>query len=738
MRKFSYLFLFILFSTTSLGVFAQTGATISGKVTYTENQTPLHNVAVQIVQLKRTVETDDDGIYRFENVPPGRYTILAHNDGFIDSAKTLVLVANANATADFALAITGATAQVTVTANGTEQSTFESFQSVTTLGANQITTRSTTSLGEVLENESGVSKRSFGPGTSRPVIRGFDGDRVLVLKNGIRVGSVGSSSGDHGEPIDPLSVERLEVVKGPATLLYGSNAIGGVVNAIGQGDDDRHTGFRGSFTALGSTNNNQAGLGGSVEYGYKNWLFFGNGSGQRSSDYNTPLGEVPNSAAYSRSGLGGLGYFADKGFFRVNYNYFTSQYGVPFTAFIESGGISNDEDVDIKPRIHNFSGKGGFRDIDSFVTSGNFSLDYSDYRHNELADGVSGTQFDNDTFSYRGVFEQKAANKLTGRFGFEGFNRNFLNTGAELLVDGRVKHNSVSVFGLEELNFGRVRFQFGGRVENNHYNAENPAFLDRSFTGFSGAAGIRVALWEGGAIVANYSNSYRAPALEELYNNGPHIGTVSFEIGDQNLRRERSNGFDFGFRQQSNRVRFEANVYYYRIKDFVYRALVDEDGDGIIDIEDGLPVSVYSQNNSRFVGAELNLNADVTKYLGVFVNADFVRANLTDIDLNLPRIPPARARIGVDLKYKGLSVRPEAVLASRQTKTFPLETATAGYGLFNTTASYIIGKDHYAHIFSANAFNIFDKEYRNHLSFIKDLAPEIGRGIRFSYTIRFF
>jgi iron complex outermembrane receptor protein len=740
MQKFihSILGITLLFLSATVPVFAQASGTISGRVIYAENQTALHDAQVQIVQLKLSTTTDNDGNYKFENVPVGRYTIQAQTDGFSASTKTVVITAGANSTIDFSLQIGGVKEQVTITASGAEVSTFDSFQSVSTLGANEIAQRNSTSIGEVLEREPGVAKRSFGPGTARPVIRGFDGDRVLVLQNGVRVGSIGSGSGDHGEPIDPLGVERLEVVKGPATLLYGSNAIGGVVNAIGQEDDNPHPGIRGAFTALGGTNNNQAGIGGSIEYGYKNWLFSGNGSAQRASDYFTPLGRVPNSASRSTNGLGGVGYFADKGFVRTSYNYYTSRYGVPFAGLIESGGESNDEEIDLKLRRHNFRVNAGFRNVNSLVTSGNFKIDYTDYRHNELADNVIGTQFDNDTFSYRGVFEQKKYGKLTGRFGFEGFNRNFLNTGEELLVDGRIKQNMFSIFGLEELNLGRVSFQFGARVEKNNYLADNPDFLDRDFTGVSGAAGIRVRLWEGGAFVANYSNSYRAPALEELYNNGPHVGTISFEVGNQNLKRERSNGIDFGLRHSSNRFRFDASAYYYSLKDFIYFAFADLDGDGEVDREDNLPLSFYSQGDSRYIGAEVNFDADINKYLNFFFTADVVRAKLTSADLNLPRIPPSRARIGLDLKYKNLSVRPEAVFADEQNRLYPLETRTAGYGLFNLGTSYIVGRDHYAHTFGINAYNLFDKEYRNHLSFIKELAPEIGRGVRFNYTIRFF
>jgi len=320
----------------------------------------------------------------------------------------------------------------------------------------------------------------------------------------------------------------------------------------------------------------------------------------------------------------------------------------------------------------------------------------------------------------------------------EGFNRDYAVNGAEQLIQGTVKHNAFSAFALEELDFDRVKFQFGGRVENNRYRPENTDLRPRSFTGFSGGAGVNIGLWTGGTFVANYTRSFRAPALEELYNNGPHIGTITFEIGNQDLQNETSDGLDFSLRHQSGRFRFSGDVFYYRIKNFVFLAPQDEDGDGEVDIEDGLPVGKYSQDNARYVGAEFNADVKINDYVGAFASFDMVNATLTDLDLNLPRIPPARGRIGLDLRYKDLSVRPEAVFAAAQKDVFPLETTTAGYGTVNVAGSYTIGRQHSAHIISFNAYNLTNKLYRNHVSFIKDLVPEIGRGIRVGYTIRFF
>lgn len=780
MDKLRYLLLAGIIALTAQSSFGQSG-TIRGTVRSQINEAPLSNVSVQITQLRRSAETDDQGVFEFTGVPPGRYTLITHIEGFSDQARTLDVDAAVIGSVDFTLSLTALREDVTVTASGTEESVYESFQSVNSVGSTRIREQASTSIGEVLEREAGVGKRSFGPGTSRPVIRGFDGDRVLVLQDGLRTGSVGSQSGDHGEPIDTLNLERLEVIKGPATLLYGSNAIGGVVNAVTSDEDDAHEGFRGNFTVLGATNNKQAGTSGGIEYGYKKFLFNVNGNYLREGDYKTPLGPIPNSAARSYGGTGSVGYFTDKAFFIGSFTGDRRRYGVPYAPLFEAGVLltdsngqpcgpakegkggvceydifairdrfSNslpdvpDEQIDLKLKRNNYRFRGGFRDVKGPISRGNFSIDFTDYQHQEIetADGIDevATTFYNDTFSYRSLLEQAAYKKLSGRFGFEGFRRSYLTDGAEALVTGRVHQDNFSVFGLEELSFDRVSFQFGGRVETNRYNPVETVYQDRSFTGFSGAAAARFRLWTGAAFVANFTSSYRAPALEELYNEGAHVGTVTFEIGDQDLERERSNGFELSLRQQLKRVRVNGSFFYYNINDFIFLAPQDDDADGRVDVEDNLPIGRYTQDDARFVGADLTVEVDINKYVGAFFNGDIVKATLKDGDIPLPRITPARVRVGLDLRYKGLSVRPEAIFVGdkKADDVFALETPTAGYGLFNVNGSYTISNEHVAHIFTVSGSNIGDRLYRNHLSFIKNLAPEQGRNLRFGYTVRFF
>lgn len=728
MNKIFLLLLLFLSVFTANGL-AQSQGMLAGTVYLDSENTVLHQVSIQIIELKRTALTDQNGHFTFADVPAGRYTLLAHQEGFNDARQSVVVTSGATVTADIRLWLAGLKASVTVTASGSEQSTFESIASVATLNSSEVATRAAVGLGDVLDDQAGVAKRTGGGGSSRPVIRGFDGDRVLVSTDGVRVGSLGSQSGDHSEPVDTLSVDRIEVVKGPATLLYGSNAIGGVVNAVSGHDEGAHPGFRGYFSGIAGTNNSQGAASGGLEYGTKCWMFWGNAGTQRTSDYNAggDFGTVENTFTRNATGNGGIAVFGKRAFFSTNYSYYRNRYGIPLDIFEPDA-----EERSLRMHRHNVKFTGGLTDLDAFITSAKFTFDISRYRHQELADGEVGTTFDNRVTSYRGMFEQQKKGLLTGRFGSDGYRRNYRTVGDEVLIDGPVVQDSFSVFGLEELRFERVTLQFGGRVEHNKYDPTSATLRDRTFMGFSGAAGARFETWKGGAFVANFSHGYRAPALEELYNNGPHDGTLSFEIGNANLRPEISNGIDLSVRHQTPRFRAEANYYYYSFNDFVFLAPT-----GTTDPGSGFPIAEYRQADSRFTGTELSVDVRVSKFANVFAGLDYVNAQLSD-GRPLPRIGPLRGRVGIDLHSTTFTIRPEIVVVGRQSRIFDNETPTAGYVTANVTASYVISRQHFAHLFSVNAYNLNNKLYYNHISFIKNISPEIGRGVRFTYTVRYF
>ena len=738
-----YFFLVAGACTVALG---QNTGTLRGTVELKSQGTPLHNATVTILQLDRRAQTGDDGGYEFTGVPAGKYDVIAHVHALVDDKRSVQVPAGGAAEANFQLGFAPYREQLTVTASGREELATEAFQAVTAIDALELSTRMAASLGEVLEQEAGVTKRSFGPGTSRPVVRGFDGDRVLVLQDGIRTGTLSSQSGDHGEPVDTASLERLEIVRGPATLLYGSNAIGGVVNTISshhQVHSHPHSGLRGYMTGnAGSTNALAAGSGG-FEFGAGDWLFWGKGGSQRTGDYHTPIGEIENSHTRASQTQAGFGRYGERGFFSLGYTLQDGRYGIPSVVEELTAGAHDDHEdeeeehedehehgeIDITYRRHSLRFDTGIHGglgpaFDQFTVS----VNYSDWQHRELEGDQIGTRFYNRQLVGRGVLDQHKYGRLSGSLGFWGMHRAFKAIGAEALAPP-VDQNAVAFFGLEQIQFERFRIQLGGRVEHNRYSPDELA--KRSFTGFSGAAGIHVPLWQGGAAVANYTRSFRAPALEELYNLGPHLGNLTFEIGNPLLRREQSDGIDFSLRHQSGRFRGEFNVFRYGINDFIYLAPTGE-------VEDGLIEANYAQADARYVGAEARAEMRMHTRLWLLLGFDAVDAQLRQTDVPLPRIPPVRGRIGLDVRSGNFSVRPELVLANRQDQLFPTETRTPGYGLLNLNASYTRATQHTIHVFAVNLFNATDKLYRNHLSFIKDVAPEIGRGVRFTYTLRFF
>jgi iron complex outermembrane receptor protein len=671
--------------------------------------------------------TDENGAFEFNGIPVGKYHVFAHLDRVPDVIKT-VEVTRGDQTVDFRLSLTPVSEQVTVTATGSAEAVGSSYQSVSSVGALELSQRNPLSIGEALEYQPGIAKRSFGPGSGRPVIRGFDGDRVLVLQDGLRVGGIASQSADEVEPIDVLSLDRVEIVKGPATLLYGSNAIGGVVNGIST-NDVYQKGLSGYLTSFGGTNNWQAAASGGFKYGLGDFLVFGSGGAQKANDDRTRMSTVLNSFARTGNVSGGAGWFPRKGWLVFNYSYDRRRHGIP----VEPDAIDFES---LKERRHSFQFKGGLRDLHGFIENVDVALSYNDYkaREFEFESDENKTELEstatNKNFNYRANFSHRRYGKLSGTFGLSGFTRDYESIGAEAPAP-HTKQHSFAVFDLERVDFERIGFQFGGRVEQNGYNPEGN-FRKRNFVGFSGSAGMRVPLWTGGSFIANYQHSFRAPALEELYNNGPHPGILVFDIGNPNLTPEQGDGVDFSLRHNTNRVRIEGSVYYYNLRNFVYTAFT-----GATDPGSHLPIVDYAQANSRFVGTEASLEAKVATTLWLNAKVDYVRAELTELNKPLPRLPPLRGTLGLDWRYKAFSVRPEMIVVNRQSRVFDNETLTAGYGLFNLNASYTFVTKRVAHILSLGGQNLTDKLYRNHLSFIKAIAPEMGRSVRINYALRF-
>ena len=742
-------------------VHGQGTGVVQGTVTFADGGAAVHGAVVLVVGAGLVALTEENGAFEIVNVPAGTYEILAQREHLTAGRQTIMVDAEHTTTVNFTLELSPVHEEVTVTATPAgRRTTFEAFNAVTTLDAFDLSTNVAGTLGEALENQPGVAKRSFGPGSSRPIIRGFDGDRVLMMEDGIGTGDLASQSGDHGVTIDPNGLERLEVVRGPATLLYGSNAVGGVVNAVTPHESFRDSmveGTRGQVSADGGTANTQAGTNASVQHASGHLMMWAGGGARRTDDYDTPEGTVENSATRLTTGRAGVGYVGARLFASGGFTLEDSRYGVPFAGEFrdeEDAGAPVGEqdaerfvDIDSQRRVGRFTV--GMQNVGTTVLDAfRVVVNVIDWGHDEIeiADGTErvGTMFTNRTYVMRAEFDQRQTASLSGKYGVWTKFRNYVSIGEEALAPP-TDQTAFAAFGYEELAFGPHRVQLGGRVERNAYTVdprtesdhaerggiELPEVRDRDFTGMSASVGFQTDLGADATFVTNVTRSYRAPALEELYNFGPHVGNLLFEIGNPDLEREATLGLDLSIRHQSPRVRGDVNFYVYDIDDFVFAAVTDE-------VIDGLSVAEYRQGDSRFVGFDAKASVRLGEQVWVTLGLGLVEAELTTTNEALPRIPPFRGQLSVDVPYRGFTITPEWIIASKQDRVSREETETDGYSVLNIKASYVWPRQHLVHILSVAGYNLTNELYRNHTSFIKDLAPEIGRGVKVGYSLRFF
>ena len=759
----SILMFFLSVAVSAAHASAQAPTTVTGRVTLA-NGNPVHGATVIIVGARRNATTDDQGAFSIADVAPGTYGVLAQREHFTAARQTIVVGPSAPAPLVFVLTVGSVHEEVTVTASATGAATaFEAFSSVRTLDTIELAENRGATVTDALAGVPGIAVRSFGSGSARPIIRGFDGDRVLVMQDGVRTGDLSSQSADHGISIDPASLERVEVVKGPATLLYGSNAIGGVVNAITPQDAFRSTPFAGvvgGFSVDAGSANGQAGGNGNVQYGRGRWMVWSGAGSRRTGDYDTPVGVVENSATRLNQGGAGVSWVATRGFWSLGGQLERSRFGIPFAGEFhhhegeeaEPGeGEAHHLEVDIKSDRRVLRADAGLHNFDTrWLDTVKVTFGHTDYAHDEIeieeAVESLGTSFTNTTSTLRAELEQKRLGRLSGRLGVEWLGRDYAASGEEALAPPTTQ-SALSAFVYEELDFGRWRAQFGGRLERNAYTVgerpaheegaeededhEPPVARDRSFVGASASAGLHTDIGASGAFVVNVSAASRAPALEELYNFGPHVGNLAFEIGNPDLDLERTIGLDVSLRSRAARVRGELNAYVYHIGNFVFLDFTGEEAHG-------LRAAQYLQGDSRFTGVEAALNLDLGRGARLTGSLGAVRATLTTTDESLPRIPPISGRLKLELPWKGMTFSPELVLSGAQNKVFRQEVPTEGYTVLNLAVTRFVVLGHATHAFTLKAYNVTDETYRMHTSFIKDLAPEIGRGVRVSYSIRMF
>lgn len=744
------------------------GVTISGTVTAPGGEAA-KDTRILLGELNKSLFVEDDGTFRFDDVPPGLYHIQAVSRRFGTKVEEVV-VASEDIRIDIELGRLEHHETIVVTAGATRGAA-EILRPVNVLDQNDITEALQPTIGETLKNEPGLNSTQYGAGSSRPVIRGQGAGRIRILEDGLDIGDASSSSPDHAVALDPLSIERVEILRGPSTLLYGSTAVGGVVNMMDERIPDHVP-----QSAIGGTVDLRAGSvaderAAAVELrgGVGQVAWYLNGFARETDDYaipgsahvvdgpDNPSGTLPNSAVQNSGGTLGLSWVGGTGYVGASARLFDSLYGIPVeieeegptvSAFGDPAAQTAHGGIRIDLQHWRYDVRGGFDTEFGPFNGIDFRVGVTDYEHAELEGQEVGTRYFTDTVDSRLIVRHGAAGKLRGSAGFQLGSRELEVIGAEAFIRPS-RTDELALFAVEEIESGSMIYEVGLRLQ--RQGTESVGSPDRDFSGASGSFG---AVWRSGkkyGIGASIARTERFPNAEELYSDGPHVATFTYQIGDVDLDPETSLGLDLSLRKREGKVNGELAFFVNRYDDYIF-------GFPTGNITDGLPEFLFVQSDAEFLGAELNVLVELWEqrgnHVGLEFTSDYVRAELTENGEPLPFIPPWR--LGATIHYRGARWHTslDVWYYDEQTRVPttavpPVEPELAGlfgltptdsYTMLNVHVGYRLpmgGTKGLMHEFLLRGTNLTDTEARNAVSRLKDLVPMPGTDVAVTYRLVF-
>lgn len=617
-----------------------------------------------------------------------------------------------------------------------QQSQDELAEGTTVLQGEALERRRAATLGETLDGTPGVTSTQFGAGAGRPIIRGQGGPRVRVLENGVDTFDASTVSPDHAVVAPVGGAQKIEVLRGPATLLYGSSAIGGVVNVIdgripeaapkdgtsGNARIDYGSGAseKSGFAAIDQAVTDRVVVHGEV--GALNADDYGiDGYASTAAREAGRKGRVDNTAMRNRNGSVGASYLGEAGHAGLSVSQFNSYYGVP-----------GSDPVRIDMSQTRLDSKFGLYEPLRFLDEVTLKLGYADYLHDEIeASGQPATRFDSESWEARLEATHKPIGDIEGVFGLQSSRRDLTATGEEAFITPTVT-DSHALFVLEKYQTGPWGFSLGGRAERVEVEASTLG-QKRDFTPLGISAGSTYKINETYTAGLSVSRTERAPSAEELFSNGAHLATQSFEIGSSGLSKETAWHGELSLRKTAGDVTGAINVFATRFQDYIFGAFTGNQQDGLNELQ-------YSQTDADFRGGEIEAawtffrSAGYT--LAVDGSADYVRGAARG-GSSLPRIPPVGYRSGFTVTTAPLDWRLEVAGRLDQDRTGANETRTDGYTVLNTGFTWRPFSENRNLALLLQGRNLTDEEGRNHTSLLKDVAPIRGREVRLGMSAAF-
>lgn len=737
--KILFVFLLLLFSGTNLARADTLAAdkrkcgTLFGYVRDSENGEPVSGTQVLLAEITRSGMTHADGHFYIPELPLGKFTLRTFRIGY----QNIVVTVNINQcdTNRVVLKINSSPLQVAaIQVTGDTEDPLNILTKPDVLLENKkLRQQLGRTIAETIANEPGLDQRSMGPAPARPVLRGLSGDRLLLLEDGERTGDLSATSADHAVVIEPMTADRIEVIRGPEALIYGSNTLGGVVNVERGYIPMTYLGHvHGTATYQGETVNagNSGGFAFTAPVGPLSLRL--DGSARQAGDIRTPVGQLKNTNIQTWNTSAGLGLARSWGNLGVAGSYYKSDYGIP-GGFV--GAHPNGVDIELDRRHYEAEARLIFpeKPVNQLKLHGT----YSRYYHKELESrGILGIEFGVLSYHFSATASLRDFGQLkNGLVGVWAEIRDYAAGGFAFTPP--TKEYTGAAFVYEEGHFGNWVFQ--GALRFDHRQVK-PAYESvsrkiglihqRTFANFSGAFSGLYRLNHQLALGGRFMRSFRAPGIEELFSEGPHLAAYAFEIGNPELGEETGLGLELFTRLSGARGQAELTFFRNQISGYIF-----PQNTGQLNYRTLLPTYQFSGLDVLMLGGELTAEYAILEHLVLAGVLSYVRGELTESQTPLPWMPPLSGKLQLKFSRENLGAGLSLRSAAAQERLSEFEERTAGYTVLDLNAQYLFSTDHLLHSVDVIVENVTDVEYRRHLSRVKSIVPEPGRNFKLLYRV---
>ncbi len=595
-------------------------------------------------------------------------------------------------------------------------------------------------LAETMTNEPGMSQSTMGPAPARPVLRGLAGDRLLILEDGRSTGDLSSSSPDHALAIDPLNADRIEIIRGPAALIYSSNTMAGVINVVrGQIPTSLIDHSHGTVSLQGESVNSGMSMGANL-YGSKGvWAYKVDASGRGAGNIHTPAGVLDNTSLRTAHASVGASTIRNWGLLGASANFLDSRYGIPgdFVGAHPNGVKINMQRMQSDLRFDITPKSGRFVQIEHHLTGSYYFHEELEYNNARQTHDIVGSDFIYSSLKLHSLWNHGTWGPMRrGQLGYSG-GVSRLTVGGYTFTPPTTE-TAAAVYGFEDVHFGDWTLQFAARfdvqsvIPDEERTARIGRIRTRNYAEPSGALRLTRTFGSGLELGVNGMRTVRIPSVKELFSEGPHLPAYSYEVGNPDLGAERGWGGEIFARAAADRAGLQISAYINRIQEYLYPRNTGE-----FAIQRPLPIYQYTGADVVMIGLEALSEVRITESVHLSGTASWVEGSLVGSGAPIPFVPPLSGKLNLEYSVKSLTLGAGVRAAADQNRLGEFEEPTSGYVVGDLSAQAHIAKGRALHTISLKIENVADTEYRMHLSRVKIIMPEPGRNVSLLYRVYF-